>query len=207
MNLYTIYYLAVGFVLVGLIFLFVLKGRKAKPIKVPQPQAVPVARQEENTSRLVRLSSKPVVKAEPVVEVKAELQTKNAPESPIIEKVTTDLPLNAVILDDTTRSFGERHIDLIPGKDYGRQVLYLNSWVFYLHRFANGIIEPVPGPTHENLEHSPGETYEAVKNEEDTKTVFGKRNQGNGMKIWWLILGTIAILFIAWMAYNSKGAK
>lgn len=130
-------------------------------------------------------------------------QEPSSSQPPQYEVVSKDGIINAVVMDDITRSFGERHVELIKGKDYGRPLSNFGNTVFWLHRLSTGQIEPVPATPYENLEHSPSETYEAVNNEDDLKTLFGKRVDNNKTKIVWLIIGTIACLFIAWMAVNG----
>jgi hypothetical protein len=172
----------------------------------------PKSNHVKTTSQLKMLGQDKSAKTEMQAVQKPQEAIKSSEPQPVtvqIEKITKDGLINAVILDDETRSFGERHIDIIRSRDYGRPLLHINNTIFWLHRYYNErlsqwLIEPVPSTPYENLEHSPGETYEAVKNDEDIYTVFGKRNKSNGIKILWLILGTIGVLFIAFMAVNSK---
>ncbi len=130
--------------------------------------------------------------------------TQNKTETEI-ETVSKEGIINAVVLDDESRSFGERHVDLIKGKDYGRPVQYFNNQVFYLHRFKNGVIEPVPSSPFESLEHSPGETYRAVRIFDYIKTVFGRRSEKDHTKLIMIIIAICVVLFIGFMAVNSGG--
>jgi hypothetical protein len=124
-----------------------------------------------------------------------------------IENISKEGVVNAVILDDQTRSFGDRHIDLIKGKDYGRPLNYFGNLVFWLHRFPDGHIEKVPESPYRNLEHSPGECWEAIENEDDIKEVFGKKAKGINPKILMFIIAALAALFILWMAYAGQENK
>ncbi len=123
----------------------------------------------------------------------------------INEKVSKSGVFNAVVLDDAIRSIGERRVDLIQGKDYGRPLQFFNRQVFYLHRFRDGRIEPVPPSSFQNMEHGPGETYRAVKTFEYIKSVFGSRASKDHTKVWMILIAIGAVLFIAFMVVSSGG--
>lgn len=195
MDLNFSYILPIAAGLIGVIGIIVIAIQsKNKPVlRVTQSQPV------SHLLSLKKLSSK---------EAKKETLSEDVkPVTTEFELVTTEGVMNAIVLDDQHRSFGERHVELIKGKDYGRPLFYINNVMFYLHRFSNGDIEPVPSSPYENLEHSPGETYDSVKNDEDVRTLFAKKNKSDTIKIWMFILGALAALFIMWMAYSSRSGN
>ena len=176
----------------------------------PMPASLPI----NINSRMRTLGQAPApdevepAKPEPLIENNVVANAEAILEStPAFEVVSKEGVINAIVLDDGTRSFGERHVDLLKNKDYGKPVGYFNRSLFYLHRFASGLIEPVPASPYDNLEHSPGETYEAVQNKEDIVMVFGKHVKGIQPKVWLFILGALAAIFILWMAYSSGGGE
>ncbi len=144
-----------------------------------------------------------------LTEIQSLQQPNEAPTeskvAPVFEVISKEGVINAVVFDDATRSYGRRHVELIPGKDYGRPSLYFNNLVFNLHRLSTGEIIPIGVSPYRNMEHSPGETFEAVKNTEDMREVFGKKSPADKVKLTLFILGALAALFIGWMAVQSKG--
>lgn len=170
---------------------------------------IPLNTRPDTSSRLTILGHKNESKeSQPKAETSAQItqaETETEDEAPLFEAVSKDGAINALVLDDFTHSFGERHVQLQPGKDYGRTVWYFDKWLFYLHRLPSGFIEPVPNSPYENLEHSTSETYEACKNSEDIRECFAKRVKGAHQPIMWLIIGGCAALFIFWMMSASGG--
>lgn len=211
----TYYYYLIGMIIIVLLlglYLVVIKlkkpGRPVKPVMAPdiqeQPaQPVPVRPYKQKLTAFGVELEIPEPAADPILAIPVEQAAPPASVPEPVETISKTGVFNALVLDDKTHSFGERSITLLPGKDYGRPLLYGNNLLFFVHRLASGQIEVVPASPYENLEHSPGETYEACRNTQDIREIFGKQRSSDKMKVWLFILGALAALFIMWMAATS----
>jgi len=110
--------------------------------------------------------------------------------------------INARIYDPAKRSRAYRHVELIPGKNYGRQWLCGTYRVFAL-KVGTGGLEPVVPPS--DMGHPTSELYEALQTKDDVAEVLGnKNNESKNIKIGLLVLAAIVALFLMFMkAYKG----
>lgn len=203
----------IGILILALAYLLSLKinKRRRKPVSQPvmapdiqeQPVSVPVQPYKQKLTAFGMELEIPEPTADPIPASAVDSAAPPATAPEPVEIISKTGPFNALVLDDKTHSFGERSITLLPGRDYGRPLLYGNNLLFFIHKPANSQIETVPASPYENLEHSPGETYEACRNTQDIREIFGKQRSSDKMKVWLFILGALAALFIMWMAATS----
>jgi hypothetical protein len=126
------------------------------------------------------------------------------------EKITKEGIINARIYDAQHRSRSLRHVELIKGKDYGRQFLCGTNLVFALKKDDDYIknkcdfLMPITPP--KSMEHPPSELYEALQTKEDVAEVLGNRDEsGDKIKLGLLVLAACVALFIMFMAIYKKG--
>jgi len=134
--------------------------------------------------------------------LKIQNEEKLKPPEPM-EVISKKGVINARIYDVQHRARYLRHIDLIPGKDYGRQWLCGKDYVFALQKDGD-VLTPREAPR--SMEHPPSELYEALQTKDDVAEVLGNRSDDdNKMKWGLLVFGACVALFIAFMAIYKKG--
>jgi len=127
-----------------------------------------------------------------------------AAPSEVIEQVSRDGVINALVMIPRKRKFGVRHVELIQGKQYGRQWHYLNYMVFWLCETKTGALSPVI-PT-QDMDHTPGELYEAISTKSDIGEVFEEKNDSDDkVKVGYFVLAICVIAFLAFMSTQSGG--
>jgi hypothetical protein len=121
---------------------------------------------------------------------------------PEIAKYSPTGQVNALVMDDKTRSFGLRWLNMRPGADYGRLWLYGNHNVFWLQKKRDGTILPVV--PEEDMDHSPGELYEALQTRDDIdETIAPQKGSDSKIKIGLLVAAACVALFLMFLA--AKG--
>lgn len=110
--------------------------------------------------------------------------------------------VNALVMDDKTRSFGLRWLNMRPDVDYGRLWLYGNHNVFWLEKTRDGKVLPVV-PV-EDMDHSPGELYEALQTRDDIdETLAPQKSENSKIKVGLLVAAACVALFLMFLA--AKG--
>lgn len=121
-----------------------------------------------------------------------------------VEKITKEGVINARIYNTEHRSRSLRHVELIPGEDYGRQWLYGPNLVFALQENKDGTLTVIRPP--KSMEHPPSELYEALQTKDDVAEVLGNRSEDSDkIKLGLLVMAACVALFIMFMAIYNKG--
>jgi len=156
---------------------------------------------------IMRLRKRPGKKAETAMSYDSEtptgIQFERVKVEEQIEKITKEGVINARIYDTEHRARYLRHVELIKGKDYGRQWLCGKDSVFALQKNGNKLTPIIPP---KSMEHPPSELYEALQTKDDVAEVMGNRDEsGDKIKLGLLVLAACVALFIMFMAVYKKG--
>jgi len=126
------------------------------------------------------------------------------PEKIPVETYSKIGDINAEIVNPAHRTIGFYHVDMLPGKDYGRQWLIQAKSVFSLRIGKDGSLEPMDHNT--LMDHPTSEAYEAIQTKDDMVEVFGNHDEGdNKLKIGMLVLAACVALFLMFMAIYKGG--
>jgi hypothetical protein len=151
-----------------------------------------------------KVAEPPVGYADEVERMTSRLRDALINEPKVLtEKITEKGIINARIYDMQHRTRYLRHVELIPGKEYGRQFLCGKDYVFALKKDGDKLT-PVEPP--KSMEHPPSELYEALQTKDDVKEVMGNRDEsGDKLKLGLLVLAACVALFIMFMAVYKGG--
>jgi len=134
--------------------------------------------------------------------LKIQNEEKLKPPEPM-EVISKKGVINARIYDTEHRARYLCHVELIKGKDYGRQWLCGKDSVFALQKKGDKLTPIIPP---KSMEHPPSELYEALQTKDDVAEVMGNRDEsGDKIKLGLLVLAACVALFIMFMAVYKKG--
>jgi len=111
---------------------------------------------------------------------------------------------NAEIVDPKRRTIGRYHVNLLDGKDYGRQFLVDGFYLYSLRIDKDGVLQQMPHSI--DMKHPTSELYEAVQTKEDMEEVIGNHDEsGDKFKMVFLVVGACIALFLMFMAVYKGG--
>jgi len=112
--------------------------------------------------------------------------------------------INAEIVDPRSHTIGKYHVELLAGKDYGRQFYATPNYLYELRITTDGVLEPLPH--YLKMDVPPSEIYRAINTKEKVKEVFGNHEEGGDkLKLGLLVFAGCIALFLMFMAVYKGG--
>jgi len=133
-----------------------------------------------------------------------EVKAKEALAPVAAEAISKEGEINCRIIDVVTRTVGNRHVELVKGKNYGRQWTHLGKPVYYLRRLPDEALVPVLLPP--RVKETPGELYGSFQVEQPLKNTLGpQESQSERTKLFMIVILAGIALFVDMVILVYKG--